>query len=900
MNILFICDEYPPGRNGGIGTMVQVLSRELARQGHKVFVAGLYSYSYGGENYEVDEGVKIWRLRYGWKLFVGPDNILHKVFNKIPDFIKRHLNGERAFKKFIDFLNQLIEKEKIEVIEIPDWNTFAMRIGLEVRWPAFKVPLILKAHGSYTKIWSDLNRKPKEKLVKIDKLLYERADALAAVSRDTAKSSSELFNTKIPVKVLYNGIDAPPLINPEKREEGKVIYAGTLIEAKGIYQLIKAWNEVNQKHQDAALEIYGKGDIEPLKKLLNKNALESVIFKGHVSRMDLFKVFSTATLAAFPSYSETFGLAPLEAMSMGCPVIFTKRSSGPEIIDDKINGELVDPDNTEEISSTIIRILDDKNLRAQYSEKGKETATAKFSIERSAKAHIAYYTEVVELFKNRKSDKMISPLNLFKKITERIDLPFLLFIISISSNKIYLKVFALILIFVLRPKFDLFFNKNISSFYPWIIILSAVQFLFLGHDFSTEHIVVFLVGTFYWLMCYAYMYQTYLFVKLNHLDKINRTIQVYVSLNFILCLVNYFQISIQAHTFLPFLLGEGQFGASAGDHIIGLFGNPSYVNAIINTLFALYFIHNKKIGFFFLTSFCALLSFANIVNLIFIGVLIVYLIIAGDNKKRLAIVLSILLCFMMYFFVSPDNYIYIKKTIGLSIGHEREIMPDVIVIPDTSTVAIVAPPPTVAYINDSSAADQKILMTRRDVLFKSDFKEYETYYPVDIKSSPGKKIALLQTFNFLKKKPLALFFGAGIGNFSSRLAYQFSGRDSSRLFMKLPHYCHGYYYKNNLLIYDSMRQLPKEYHSIKHFPNNFLSQLLGEYGLIGFLIFMFTYVYFFFKRSHSKLFFFVFVFCISAYLMLDYMYEFFNIMVLAEMLLFIDAKQKESVEAPVA
>jgi glycogen synthase len=47
MNILFICDEYPPGRHGGIGTVVQLTARALVSQGHNVVVAGFYDWAYG-------------------------------------------------------------------------------------------------------------------------------------------------------------------------------------------------------------------------------------------------------------------------------------------------------------------------------------------------------------------------------------------------------------------------------------------------------------------------------------------------------------------------------------------------------------------------------------------------------------------------------------------------------------------------------------------------------------------------------------------------------------------------------------------------------------------------------------------------------------------------------------
>ena len=58
MNILLLCDEYPPGRHGGIGTAVQLLARALVREGHKVVVAGFYDWSYGGKDTEADQGVK--------------------------------------------------------------------------------------------------------------------------------------------------------------------------------------------------------------------------------------------------------------------------------------------------------------------------------------------------------------------------------------------------------------------------------------------------------------------------------------------------------------------------------------------------------------------------------------------------------------------------------------------------------------------------------------------------------------------------------------------------------------------------------------------------------------------------------------------------------------------------
>ena len=87
MNILFICDEYPPSVNGGIGSITQILSRELVNRGHNVCVVGLYTFEDKAADYEIDNGVKIWRFRYGINLF--SINTLYKVQRKLPNFLNR-------------------------------------------------------------------------------------------------------------------------------------------------------------------------------------------------------------------------------------------------------------------------------------------------------------------------------------------------------------------------------------------------------------------------------------------------------------------------------------------------------------------------------------------------------------------------------------------------------------------------------------------------------------------------------------------------------------------------------------------------------------------------------------------------------------------------------------------
>jgi glycosyltransferase involved in cell wall biosynthesis len=407
LKILFICDEYPPGPHGGVGTYTRILARELVRQGHQVYVVGLYTYTYGQNDSDDDQGVKVWRLRYGPRLPAYPLNILNRVYRFIPAFIQQHVNGRKAFNVFLDFIYALIEKEKIDVIEIPDWNSFSVHIGFDISWPPFPAPLVVKSHGSYTKIMHDLGKKENARMRRIDQALFSRADALASVSRDTAEIDRRLFGIEAPVEILYNGIEVPVMDKQESADGKNVVYSGSLTRPKGVFQLMRAWNNIHKKVPGAQLHIFGKGKITPLLKLLDADVRSSVFFHGHVSREQLFKELSGAGVAVYPSYTESFSLAPMEAMAVGCPVIYTKRSSGRELIDDRKDGLLVEPDHAEEIADRIVEVLTDSELRKRLSIQGRKKIKEQFNISVVAQKHVDFFRKVVGEFqghaKNRDS-----------------------------------------------------------------------------------------------------------------------------------------------------------------------------------------------------------------------------------------------------------------------------------------------------------------------------------------------------------------------------------------------------------------------------------------------------------------------------------------------------------------
>jgi glycosyltransferase involved in cell wall biosynthesis len=409
MRILYICEEYPPGKSGGIGTMVQCLGRELVKQGHEVFVVGLYLPGYGQANYEEDHGVKVWRLRYLTDVgifkndFSGRDKFIWKTMKATGVL---HLDTKISSGKLFRFIRDLVHENKIDIIEIQDWNTIFQNSFSPIKIPSFNVPLTVKFNGSYSYFAKETGARVRRNVYRSEKLLMERADMLSSVSLYTAEKTTELFQlNNMPIKILYNSIEIPTATDPVPNEN-VVIFSGSLLYKKGIFSLLKAWNFVAKKNRVARLKIFGKGAIEKLKSTLSGEALPSVLFQGHVPRERLFNELAGATAAIFPSYSECFAFAPLEAMAVGCAVINTSRASGKELVDNNVNGLLVDPDKPEEIADAILMMLEDKRQRDRMAIAGQKLVRENFNIAKSVNEHIQYYKEVIRQYYSKHTTQL--------------------------------------------------------------------------------------------------------------------------------------------------------------------------------------------------------------------------------------------------------------------------------------------------------------------------------------------------------------------------------------------------------------------------------------------------------------------------------------------------------------
>jgi glycosyltransferase involved in cell wall biosynthesis len=359
MRICFLCCEYPPAPHGGIGSVTRVLGRALAAAGHEVRTVGLYSGLDGLVREELDGDVHVWRIampagRLGWT---------------------------RGRRQLFQTVSRWVDRGEVDLVEVPDWQGYA------AGWPALRAPVVARLHGSSSYFAREMNDRLHWPDYCLEAASFHRADFCCSTSAYTAARTERLFGRRLrPVDVLFNPVDLAPEPH-QPRSLHRVVFAGTLTAKKGVVPLIQAWPAVVRARPDAELHLFGPdagaADGRPMRDLLQSMLLastaDSVHFRGRVDRDRVQAEFQTCCLAVFPSFSEAFSMVPLEAMVQKCPIIYSSRSSGPELIDHGINGLLVDPDRPESISEAILSLLSDGALRDRLAAAGRQTVAARFA-----------------------------------------------------------------------------------------------------------------------------------------------------------------------------------------------------------------------------------------------------------------------------------------------------------------------------------------------------------------------------------------------------------------------------------------------------------------------------------------------------------------------------------------
>ncbi|RYD52862.1 MAG: glycosyltransferase family 1 protein [Sphingobacteriales bacterium] len=398
MNILFVCDEYPPGPHGGIGTAVQTLARQLVKTGHRVWVAGIYDYGYGGRDVETDEGVQVYRLRKRSEMlgitmrYTLYDKVVRKLLT-----LSGLLNQEtqEGLDRLLKLIERIHQTDPLDLIEITDHQHYTRQISKPVQMRLPAIPTVLRLHGGKVYFDREAGQTPDSIAYTIEKKLLEQSTVISSVSRYTGLKTLLALDSERQATVIPNGVAMPDWSGTNRRQPKQVMFTGSLLAKKGIFELMKAWNRVSEQQPEAQLMVYGKGAISELQQLLTAQAQETVFFKGHVSREEVLAAWKEASIAALPSYAEAFAIAPLEAMANGVATVYSVRTSGTELIENGVDGLLIEPSDTIALADALVLLLENPELRQQMARKGQEKIARQYTIEAVTSQQEAFYQTVI-------------------------------------------------------------------------------------------------------------------------------------------------------------------------------------------------------------------------------------------------------------------------------------------------------------------------------------------------------------------------------------------------------------------------------------------------------------------------------------------------------------------------
>lgn len=230
-----------------------------------------------------------------------------------------------------------------------------------------------------------------------------KSDAVTAVSEDLKAQTQSIFKVKKEIHVVPNFIDLdrhqPNFTDCQrtlmaKDHERIIAHISNFRKVKQIPDVIQIFNNI-QKEIPAKLMMVGDGpEREPAELLCKKLGIENkVIFFGNSNEID--KILCFSDLFLLPSISESFGLAALEAMAFGVPVISTNAGGIPEVNKQGYSGFLSNVNDIEDMSKNALKILKRPEDLKQFKLNAKNQASI-FNIHKIVPKYEAIYDQALK------------------------------------------------------------------------------------------------------------------------------------------------------------------------------------------------------------------------------------------------------------------------------------------------------------------------------------------------------------------------------------------------------------------------------------------------------------------------------------------------------------------------
>lgn len=372
MNIGVLC--YPTF--GGSGVMATELGLALARKGHEVhFISS---------KQPVRMGTFCQNVFY------------HEIYPINYDLFKHEPYESAMTGKLIE----VIKFAKLDVLHVHYAIPHAIVAFLAksiLKSEGKIIPYVTTLHGTdITIVGEDANFKP------IVEYSINQSDVVTAVSQYLKKATIDNFNIKKEIDVVYNFVDINKFKKLDKDHfkkmlapngEKVLIHVSNFRKVKRVSDIIYAFEKVLKK-QDCKLLLVGDGpDRQQAEDLCRSlNICDKTVFLG--KQMAVEEILAISDVFILPSEKESFGLAALEAMACGIPVISSNTGGIPEVNIHGKTGFMCDIGDIDCLADSVIKLLGDDELLNQFKQSAFEQST-NFDISKILPAYEALYEKAI-------------------------------------------------------------------------------------------------------------------------------------------------------------------------------------------------------------------------------------------------------------------------------------------------------------------------------------------------------------------------------------------------------------------------------------------------------------------------------------------------------------------------
>ena len=358
VKILMLGWEFPPHVSGGLGTACHGMVRALARGGADVtFVVprgagGPRASRSGGPRIETIGADADLRPYGGAPASASLASAPHRgrVAPYGPDLLAEVARYARAAKA-------VARRGGFDVVHAHDWMTYPA--GIEAA-RVLDRPLVVHVHAT------EHDRSPgapDPRIVEVEQRGVATADRVVCVSRYEAGVVARHYRVDAgKVRVVHNGVVPPRAPRGRRRRVrarpggGTVLFLGRVTAQKGPGVFLDAAARVLCVLPRTTFVVAGSGDLLPwaIERAARLRIARRVRFTGFLRGAAVARAYAAADVFVLPSVSEPFGLAPLEAMSMGVPTIVSSASGVREVVRHAL---VVDPHDVDDLASKEIAIL---------------------------------------------------------------------------------------------------------------------------------------------------------------------------------------------------------------------------------------------------------------------------------------------------------------------------------------------------------------------------------------------------------------------------------------------------------------------------------------------------------------------------------------------------------------